>query len=272
LIAAPARSLSITLTGAPRSGGNVMKLFRSFAAALIAAAFLAQAYFVTPALAQCSTVGGYGSSTVQSPGSAQAGCGPSWAIHALHPLDDGALGSYSHALASGAMAAGLASASPVYSFRYTGTGTAVIRRVRVSVAGTATAFVAGTAQLQMFSARAFTASDSGGTAATLTGNNGKLRTSMGTTGVGDMRIASTATLTAGTRTLDADPLAAIDFAIGTAVSVQYAGPSQVLYEPKAGEYPLALATNEGFVIQATVPATGTWQFTVQVEWDELPAF
>jgi hypothetical protein len=243
-----------------------MKLFRSLVVAIAAYALA-----VNGAFAQFNTVGGYGSPTVQSPGSATISP-PAWALHALHPLDDGTLGSYSHALASGTMAAALASGSPVFSFRYGGTGVAVIRRVRISLAGSSTAFAAGTGQLQMFDARSFSASDSGGTAATLTGNNGKLRTSFATTGVADMRVSSTATLTAGTRTLDSDPLAAIDLAVGTTASVQYAAPSLVLYEPKAGEYPLVLANNEGFVIQATVPATGTWQFTVQVEWDELPAF
>lgn len=236
------------------------------------AAALAAAFSAAPAAAQCSTVGGYGNPTIQQPGSATGGCVGAWALHALHPLDNGALGSYAKGMVSGTVAAGLTAASPVYSFRYNGTGVAVIRRIRISVAGTATAFAAGNAHLDGFVARAFTASDSGGTAGTLTGNNAKLRTSFGTTGVASIQIANTGTLTAGTRTLDTDPFATVDIAIGTGTSTQVVAPNSVFYEPKAGEFPLVLAPNEGFVIQATVPATGTWLFAVGVEWDELPAF
>jgi hypothetical protein len=39
-----------------------------------------------------------------------------------------------------------------------------------------------------------------------------------------------------------------------------------------GEQPLQLANNEGFVVQATVPATGTWTFSVQVCRDEVSAY
>jgi hypothetical protein len=31
-------------------------------------------------------------------------------------------------------------------------------------------------------------------------------------------------------------------------------------------------TNEGFVIRATVPATGLWSFAVTTEWDEVVVF
>jgi hypothetical protein len=45
-----------------------------------------------------------------------------------------------------------------------------------------------------------------------------------------------------------------------------------LFEKLAGEHPLILATNEGFVVEATIPATGTWQFALTLEWAELPAY
>jgi len=35
---------------------------------------------------------------------------------------------------------------------------------------------------------------------------------------------------------------------------------------------LVLANNEGFVIEATVPATGVWFFDVKVDWEELAAY
>jgi hypothetical protein len=39
-----------------------------------------------------------------------------------------------------------------------------------------------------------------------------------------------------------------------------------------GSHPMLLAQNEGFMIRSTVPATGTWAFSVTVEWDEVPKF
>ena len=136
----------------------------------------------------------------------------------------------------------------------------------------ATAFTAGFAKFDLMPARSFTASGSGGTAGTLTVNNAKMRTSMGTTLLGDVRIASTAALGVGTKTLDTDAVGQYTFTIGTAVSVQYLAQVPLLGEDVGPESPLVLAQNEGFAIRATVPATGTWQFGVTVAWAELTAF
>lgn len=190
----------------------------------------------------------------------------------IGPIAGGLLGAYSKSMTSGTIAASLAANSPVFAFRYGGTGIAVIRRVNVSIANTATAFVAGNGSLSMISARAFTASDTGGTAGTLTGNNGKLRTSLATTAVSQIMIANTGTNSAGTRTLDTDPMASIALGFTTTAGSQILG-NTALYEPsQAGDYPLELANNEGFVIQATVAGTGTWVLQVRVDWEEYSAF
>lgn len=186
--------------------------------------------------------------------------------------------SFSLAGASGQMAAGLAANSPVFSFR----NASAVRKVRilavnVNAAVGATGFTAGAALLSMVIARAFTVSDSGGTA--LSGgaagnNNNKLRTSqpsglvLTTTG-GDIRIASTATLTPGTRTLDANASGNIVAPAGAA------GTGMIQDTPLYSDYttlyglPLVLGQNEGFVINATVPATGTWQFGIRVLYAEI---
>jgi hypothetical protein len=39
-----------------------------------------------------------------------------------------------------------------------------------------------------------------------------------------------------------------------------------------GQQPLQLANNEDFVVQATVSATGTSTFSVEVCWDEVIAY
>jgi hypothetical protein len=181
------------------------------------------------------------------------------------------LGSYCMGANTGTMAAGLAGGAPIYSFRYGGANLAIVRKVLAEANDVTTAFVAGAAKLDVIPARSFSVSDTGGTAATLTGNNGKLRTSFATTAVSDLRISSTATLTAGTRTLDAQPIASVEFPVSTAIDAALL-PTTTLYQAQVGESPLVLATNEGFVIQATVPGTGTWSGSVRVCWDEVSAF
>lgn len=41
---------------------------------------------------------------------------------------------------------------------------------------------------------------------------------------------------------------------------------------QSSAWPLELAANEGFIVRATVPATGTWQAQVTVEWSEVNVF
>ena len=194
--------------------------------------------------------------------------GPAW--QAVGPTAN-QTGSYSATMTSGTIGAGLAAASPIYAFRYTGTGVAVVRRVIFS-AGDLVGFAAGFVNLQLFAARAFTASDTGGTAATLTGNNAKLRTSFATTGVGQIMIANTGTNTPGTRTLDSTALGGLSVSVLTTAGASVIAPTNLFGPFDAGLYPAAFANNEGFVIQATVPATGTWQATITVEWDEYAAY
>lgn len=189
----------------------------------------------------------------------------------IRPNDYGSLGIYSLGAASGTMAAALAANSPVYSFRWgNSTNLGIVRKVIISAGGIG-AFTAGQATFQMLVARSFTASDTGGTSILPSGNANKLRTSMGTTLLTDVRISATATLTAGTRTLDGQALGSLTGAT-TATAGTVILPPTAIFEARAGEYPLVLAQNEGFVIQATVPATGTWTFSVSTEWEELASY
>lgn len=190
------------------------------------------------------------------------------------PLEYGSLGVYKKSTLSGTMAAGLAAAANVYSYRWgDATRLGVVQKVTIDgLSGSATAFTAGFGSLRMFQARSFTASDTGGTAGTLTGNNSKLRTSMGTTLLTDLRMSSTAALTAGTRTLDSEAVGQISLTFGTATSVQYLNTTVLFGEDVGPEMPIVCAQNEGFVIQATVPATGTWQFGVSTRWAEVTAY
>jgi hypothetical protein len=190
----------------------------------------------------------------------------------MRPVDYGSLGAYSACHLSGTMAAGLAANSEIFQFRWTdATRFALITQVMLcGMAGSATAFAAGFAKIDCLVARGWTADGSGGTAMTLTGNNQKLRTPMGTTLVGAIRGSSTAALTAGTKTLDSQPIGLMTWSIGTAANVIYVG--QVQLFDGASSHPIVLAQNEGIVCRATVPATGTWQFGLAVQWVEVTSY
>ena len=188
------------------------------------------------------------------------------------PMNVGAFGSYSYGASSGVMAAGLAASSPVFTFR--GAAAAgplcLVRRVSLSAINAGTAFAAGTALFQLLVCRTFTVNDTGGGAATITTNNIKRRTSFAGTATQDLRTSATATLTAGTRTTDATALSSLFGVCSATASAVMVPPTDMLrYGPEA--WPLVLNVNEGFTIQATVAATGTWSFSVQVDWDEVPS-
>lgn len=192
----------------------------------------------------------------------------------LRPIDYGAFGSYRMSLLSGTMAAGLAANSEVVQFRWSdATRLCVVTSIIFDgLSGSATAFAAGFGKVDLLTARSWTADGSGGNAATLTGSNCKQRTSMGTTLLGAARIASTAALTAGTKTLDAQALGQYSAAFGTGTSIQWIPQFDMFHIDPGGEHPLVLAQNEGFVVRATVPATGTWQFGVTVCWTEVASY
>ena len=192
----------------------------------------------------------------------------------LRPHDYGALGSYRLSLLSGTMAAGLAANAEVWQFRWSdATRLCVVTKIVIDgISNTATAFTAGVGNMQLYVARSWTADGSGGTAATLTGNNTKLRTDMGATLLGSARISSTAALTAGTKTLDTNASGQMSLAFPAVASTQIEN-RIALFEPNPGmESPFILAQNEGLVIRATVPATGTWAFGVTVNWTELTEY
>jgi hypothetical protein len=196
----------------------------------------------------------------------------------LRPVDYGSLGQYRCSLLSGTMAAGLGAASQVFQVRWTSTPQlALIWGVSIDgLSGSATTFTAGFALFNLVVARSWTADGTGGSTATLTGNNQKLRTSMGTSLMGTIRIASTAALGAGTSTLDGQSEGQISFSIGTTANVNYLlqtglyGASSL--EDGGNPAPIVLAQNEGVVARATVPATGTWQFGMTVAWSEVASY
>ena len=191
----------------------------------------------------------------------------------VRPVDPTSYGSYRGSATSGTMAAGLAGNANIFSFRWgVAAPVCIIREIQVQAFCNTTGFTAGVGSIQGFIARNFSASDTAGTAWTLTTNNMKLKTAFATTSVTDIRMSATAALSAGTRTLDAQPFASVGLTVPVTTVNYVILPWQWLLNPGANQWPIELAQNEGFVLQATVPATGTWGFSVNVQWDEVAAF
>ncbi len=75
-------------------------------------------------------------------------------------------------------------------------------------------------------------------------------------------------LTAGTRTLDSNAFGAVHFGVTTAVNTVHL-PTSELWSPPGDTGPELLSANEGFIVRATVPATGVWQAIIGVDWREV---
>lgn len=187
-------------------------------------------------------------------------------VDILRPV--ASLGAYRLATQTGTIAAGAAALSPWLSFRWTNaTNLAVVRSVRIALQADAS-FTNGNAVIDMIVARSFNASDTGGTALTPLTTQ-KMRTSMGASLLGDLRVSATAALVAGTRTLDANPVAGAHFGVSTTGSTIQLPNTQIFDSATAGMWPLVLAQNEGFILRGTLPATGTWTAFAILSWEEV---
>jgi hypothetical protein len=193
----------------------------------------------------------------------------------------GSLGVYGEAAQSGAITATMASGATVFSMRWTdSTRLCLIRRVSVVGIVLTTITTAVRSDLQLFVARSFTSSDSAGTAVVPSSSENKLRTSFGGTlfATGNIRVASTAAVTAGTRTLDTNPIGRVlgfyATAAGSYVFGQGGGYAYLWDRTQLGLHPLVLAQNEGIVVTSSAagPATGTFTLGFQVEWLETAAY
>lgn len=191
----------------------------------------------------------------------------------MNPKIQGQRGSYSLSVASGVMAAGLAANSEIFQFRWTSSVMyKLLRSVRLSAANAGTAFAAGVATFAMCFARSWTADGTLGTAVTFGASDQKKKTAFDTTQApsnAGVRISSTAALGAGTKTLDGNDAAGLSVGVQAVAGIQLLAPGTFLWTREVmNKWPGIFAANEGFVIRATVPATGTWGFTVDLDWDE----
>jgi hypothetical protein len=166
---------------------------------------------------------------------------------------------------------GVAAAGPVFSFRNTGANLIMVRRVGVGFITTTAFTTAQGLYYNMIKANSFSASDSGGTALYTAGANKHRNAFTNIASAPDIRVSTTAALTAGTRTLEGQPLAT---ACGSSTAVGTGLPVSPLFSHDPGDYPLILAQNEGFVITNGIAmgAAGVINLMVNLEYAEATAF
>ena len=198
-------------------------------------------------------------------------------------------GSYRLVASTGAVttvAARTATAGHIFSFLWAPasltTYNAYIRRVAAKFTLTTAYGSAQETGCDLIMARSYTAAHTGATAVDLgstVADTNSYATAANTSlmGVaGNCRIADTGALTAGTHTLDANPIGVLSGwsgAIGDKVPDSDAASGDLfgnLFHDPSGKFPLVLADNEGFVIRNLVlmGATGVGRWDFLVEWDE----
>lgn len=171
---------------------------------------------------------------------------------------------------SGIMPAGLSADIELFQMRWVNTDwMALIDSVVLSL-GNSTAFTAGFLRFDLTRATGWSAQGTGGASLGVASPFGKLDTAQDATrsASGDLRVATTAGLGAGTKTLDTQFLSSVDLSLPN-VAGSNPGLIASLWSPLVSDHPIILRANEGIVVRGEVPATGVWQFSVNVKWREM---
>ena len=170
-----------------------------------------------------------------------------------------------------ALATTQAANGSLFSYRWgSTTHTAIIKSIKLSHIQTAAATATIMPSFEIFVARSFSASDSIGTALTLTTNSFKKKTSNSITLLTDARKSTVAAgLTAGTRTLDASPI------LQMPVNMTVTTPNISVYKAEKlyDSSPLILGVNEGIIVRGPTIVYGaadTSDLIVEIEWSEVP--
>jgi hypothetical protein len=188
---------------------------------------------------------------------------------------------YRYSGSTGTITAAMAAGSEQLQFRFvSGTKTfAIVRKVILDGFAIVTAATAaGPLGWQMVVARGWTIAGSGGTRIAMTGDNLQMETSAPNSQVNDLGISTTALLTVGTKTKDANAIGQVGpWSIGTGAITAYAAlpfSGQAFLDATSGGQPLVLANQEGFVIQTSHvgPATLTYAVGFTIDWCEVTAF
>lgn len=203
-------------------------------------------------------------------------------VHTVNkPTDHGSFGHYTYGGFTGILPAAMGANSEIYQFRWSDASRlCVVRKIRIAASVSTTFFAAGVpVQIDLVKSTSWTVAGTGGTPITMAGFLKRRNSGMGSSllTAGDMRIATTAALGAGTKTLETLSLSTIlaGGPITASLNGTIIAPGTILWQAEIadGEHPLVLAQNEGFSIRSVaVPATGVWQAAVNVDWCEVAAY
>ena len=186
-------------------------------------------------------------------------------------------GHYGIATQTGLMAAGIASAAQIFQVRWADPTKIFLLKKLVVQCSTCTGFAATAlgAPLELIVGHGSTANGSGGTALAPSSLGNKTRKTMATTGFassGEIRIATTAALTAATgQTLEP---AAFSNCAGADNRTLVSTPPMILYDQTSnGDHPLVLDNGDTLAIRTNSPAaTGTWTAYVSMSWVEAVSY
>ena len=191
---------------------------------------------------------------------------------------EGAYRSGAHTGLLAGVAAGTATAGHIWTARWAPAATdyrkkAVLQRLRVrwfTIAGFTAAQEVG---LELFRLTAYTAAYSGGTGAAALTPSAKSSAFPASLMAG--RISGSDALTAGTQTLDTDPIGAASFAELAAAATVPKGAFEIFLSTEdLDRHPIILAPNEGLVLRNLVAmgAGGTARVTVEMDWLEVERY
>jgi hypothetical protein len=188
-------------------------------------------------------------------------------------------GHYRASFSTGLLPAALAAGAAIFSCRFYNTVKTRALVTRFKMTATVVTPFTGAQQigLQAFIARSWTAADSGGSSIVLTGTNNQLNSLGDAPSIAQIQVSTTTALTAGTRTLDANPFLQLATAqTQAAASAGLVSGSSEFVVSSDQEFPInfrsgsATADAEGIVVQSPIlfGAAGTVQVVVDMGWME----
>lgn len=173
-----------------------------------------------------------------------------------------------------AIAAKSASAGHLYAFRNatSGTNRVLLHKLWVRFRPTVAATAAQEIGMSVWRATAYTAQATGGADVTLTTPQALLNTSLPVTAAAIHFANSTGALTAGTYTLDSQPLADFrDWNLASGAAVPF---PLIDFTLDFGNQPLVMQKNEGFIVANAVAMQNSLagHLNIQAVWSDVPSY
>ena len=187
-------------------------------------------------------------------------------------------GYYQMSLQTGLLAVGLAAAAPIFSFRwapiqnpqFSGAARCQLKFFKLQWMVMTTFSTPQLVELDTFVAKSFTDSDTGGVQVLPASGDQKRQKRYADSlfvGGGDIRISQTAALSAGTRTLEAQPFSSIP---GWAAAAGSGPPIPIYEEFNEHHVPQVFEPNQGFIVvnKILTANAGVIQFWIDIGWME----